>query len=80
MTEQEITQGSRVKVTDPQSLFYGRTGLVAASGEEHNDGPSWLVVFDWPLGGIAGRAVLGRGQMELEQWDVSGDPRLKLQS
>ena len=81
MTGQDIQQGSRVKVTDRQSLFYGRTGLVAESVDKENDGgPFWLVVFDWPLGGIAGRAVLGQGHLELEQWDVSGDPRLKLQS
>ncbi len=82
MTEKDITLGSRVKVTDPESLFYGRTGLIAASVDKENDGdgPFWLVVFDWPLGGIAGRAVLSRSHLELEQWDVSGDPRLKLQS
>ena len=86
MTGQDIKQGSRVKVTDRQSLFYGRTGLITASvdkenaGEGHDDGPFWLVIFDWPLGGIAGRAVLGQSYLELEQWDVSGDPRLKLQT
>ena len=86
MTGQDIKQGSRVKVTDRQSLLYGRTGLITASvdkenaGEGHDDGPFWLVIFDWPLGGIAGRAVLGQSYLELEQWDVSGDPRLKLQT
>ncbi len=82
MAGQDINLGSRVKVTDRQSLFYGRTGLIAASvdKEDAGEGPFWLVVFDWPLGGIAGRAVLGGGHLELEQWDVSGDPRLKLQS
>ena len=82
MTEKDITLGSRVKVTDPESLFYGRTGLIAASVDKENagDGPFWLVVFDWPLGGIAGRASLSQEHLELEQWDVSGDPRLKLQS
>ena len=82
MTGQDMKQGSRVKVTDRQSLFYGRTGLIAESvdKEDSGEGPFWLVVFDWPLGGIAGRAVLAQGHLELEQWDVSGDPRLKLQS
>ena len=82
MTGQGINLGSRVKVTDPESLFYGRTGLIAASVDKENDadGPFWLVVFDWPLGGIAGRASLSQSHLELEQWDVSGDPRLKLQS
>ena len=82
MTGQDIQQGSRVKVTDQQSLFYGRTGLIAApvDKEDSGEGPFWLVVFDWPLGGIAGRAVLGQDHLELEQWNVSGDPRLKLQS
>ena len=82
MTGQDIQQGSRVKVTDQQSLFYGRTGLIAEPVDkgDSGEGPFWLVVFDWPLGGIAGRAVLGQDHLELEQWDVSGDPRLKLQS
>ena len=82
MTGQGINLGSRVKVTDPESLFYGRTGLIAASVDKENDadGPFWLVIFDWPLGGIAGRASLSQSHLELEQWDVSGDPRLKLQS
>ena len=81
MTGQDIQQGSRVKVTDRQSLFYGRTGLIAEPVDKENDGgPFWLVIFDWPLGGIAGRAVLGQCHLELEQWEVSGDPRLKLQS
>ena len=86
MAGQDINLGSRVKVTDRESLFYGRTGLIAASvdkendGEEHGEGPFWLVIFDWPLGGIAGRASLSQSHLELEQWDVSGDPRLKLQS
>lgn len=81
MAGQDIELGTRVKVTDRQSLFYGRTGLITAAVDKENEGgPFWLVVFDWPLGGIAGRAVLGRSHLELEQWDVSGDPRLKLQS
>ena len=82
MTGQDIQLGSRVKVTDRQSLFYGRTGLITASVDKENGGedPFWLVIFDWPLGGMAGRAVLGQSHLEIEQWNVSGDPRLKLQS
>ncbi|MBI4199779.1 MAG: hypothetical protein HY535_04840 [Chloroflexi bacterium] len=73
MMEPRLQVGGRVRVINPASKHYGRTGKVTALARYAGtfggpfQGPpesrGWRVAFDWPLGGVAGTAVLG--EMEL---------------
>ena len=74
-----IRTGSRFRVINTESPHHGRQGLVetpALEDERSQDGAGprrWNVAFNYPLGGVVGRAVLGEDEMET----VSGnwDPR-----
>ncbi len=75
MSEQSIREGVKVRVIDVGSEFYGRTGKVdalvsyvgGASGRAGGPPESrgWRIIFDWPLGGLAGRAILREPALEV---------------
>ena len=75
VNKQAFSKGNKVKVINPDSLFYGRTGYVevlasyVGSAEGRFSGPpesrGWRVVFDWPLGGLGGVAVLREHELEM---------------
>ena len=79
MTLPTVRTGSRFRVINTGSPHHGRYGLVEAPAREDEgfqgeaDSRQWNVAFDYPLGGIVGRAVLSEDEMEA----VSGnmDPR-----
>ena len=85
MSGNEVSTGNRVKVINAKSLFFGRTGLIAGPGESHKGSRRrskdalWQVVFDWPLGGMAGRSVIKQSSLELAELGESRDPRLEIQ-
>ncbi|PZC50669.1 MAG: hypothetical protein DK304_000665 [Chloroflexi bacterium] len=85
MSRNEVSTGNRVKVIDSKSLFFGRTGLIAGRGEDPKDSSRrskdalWQVVFDWPLGGLAGRSVIKESSLGLAELGESRDPRLEIQ-
>lgn len=85
MSRNEVSTGNRVKVIDSKSLFFGRTGLIAGRGEDAEGSSKrtkdalWQVVFDWPLGGVAGRSVMKQSSLELAELGESRDPRLEIQ-
>ena len=74
-----LRTGSRFRVINAESPHHGRLGLVgipASEDEGSQDGAGprrWNVAFNYPLGGLIGRAVLAEDEMEA----VSGslDPR-----
>jgi len=64
MTQQKISIGAKVKVVDQGSPEYGRTAKVI--GEAPDQAPGrWLVAFEYPLGGVPGRAVLREEQLQV---------------
>ena len=75
MSDQSIREGVRVRVIEVGSDYYARTGKVdalvsyvggaggRASGPPESRG--WRVIFDWPLGGLAGRAILREHELEV---------------
>ncbi len=79
MTSPMVRTGSRFRVINTESPHHGRFGLVGTPAWEDEgfqggaDLRQWNVAFDYPLGGVVGRAVLGEDEMEA----VSGnmDPR-----
>jgi hypothetical protein len=74
-----VQKGNRFRVINTGSPHHGRYGLVGTPALEDGDSRGgtdsrqWNVAFDYPLGGLVGRAVLGEDEMET----VSGnmDPR-----
>lgn len=74
-----VRTGNRFRVINTESPHHGRFGLVGTLAPEDEDSQGgadsrqWNVAFDYPLGGIVGRAVLSEDEMEA----VSGnmDPR-----
>ena len=85
MDGKEVKTGNRVKVIDSKSLFFGRTGLLSGPAAHPKSSRSrskevlWQVVFDWPLGGMAGRSVIKQSSLELAELGESRDPRLEIQ-
>lgn len=75
MNQQRIQAGSKVRVINPDSLHFSRTGqvvdlvsYVGASGGRFSGPPEsrgWRIMFDWPLGGMAGGAVLREHELEV---------------
>jgi len=76
MVEQgRIEAGSKVRVINPRSLHYGRTGhvevlasYVGSAGGPFSGPPEsrgWRILFDWPLGGMGFRAVLRENEFEV---------------
>ncbi len=75
MEQRGIQAGCRMRVTNPQSPHYRRTGHVEAlvsyvggaggplGGPPESRG--WRVLFDWPLGGLGSRAILREHEMEV---------------
>ena len=75
MAQQPIEVGVKVRVANPTSPHYGRTGQVEAlvsyvggaggrfSGPPESRG--WHVIFDWPLGGVVGRLVIREHELEV---------------
>ena len=75
MNDQSIREGVRVRVIEVGSDYYARTGKVdalvsyvggaggRASGPPESRG--WSVIFDWPLGGLSGRAILREPALEV---------------
>jgi hypothetical protein len=87
MNDQSIREGVKVRVIGVGSDYYGRTGKVDAlvsyvggAGSRAGGSPEsrgWRVIFDWPLGGLAGRAILREPELEvvtnvLDRPDTSG--------
>lgn len=74
-----VRTGNRFRVINTESPHHGRYGLVGTPAPEDGDSQGgtdsrqWNVAFDYPLGGLVGRVVLGESEMEA----VSGnmDPR-----
>lgn len=74
MSDQSIREGVRVRVVEVGSDYYGRTGKVdalvsyvggpggSAGGPPESRG--WRVIFDWPLGGLGGQAILREHEIE----------------
>ncbi len=85
MKVKEVKIGNRVKVIESKSLFFGRTGLISgpaahAKGSRNRSKEAfWQVVFDWPLGGMAGRTVIKQSSLEIAELGESRDPRLEIQ-
>ncbi len=70
MTPPVVRTGSRFRVINTESPHHGRFGLVGSRASEDEgsqggaDSRQWNVAFDYPLGGIVGRAVLGEDEIE----------------
>ena len=85
MKGKEVKIGNRVKVIDSKSLFFGRTGLISGpaahpkGSRNRSKEAFWQVVFDWPLGGMAGRTVIKQSSLEIAELGESRDPRLEIQ-
>lgn len=87
MKDRSIKEGVKVRVIGLGSNYFGRTGKVdalvsyvggvagRASGPPESRG--WRVIFDWPLGGLGGQAILRENELEvissvLDNRDTSG--------
>jgi len=64
VTQQRLSSGVRVKVVDQQSPDYGRIAKLVSEAAEQGAG-CWVVAFEYPLGGVAGRAVLREQQLQV---------------
>ncbi len=75
MNDQSIREGVKVRVIGVGSDYYGRTGKVDAlvpyvggAGGRAGGPPEtrgWRVIFDWPLGGLGGQAILREPELEV---------------
>ena len=64
MTQQKVYLGARVKVATPHSPEFGRTAKVIGEALPQG-GKQWLVAFEYPLGGVVGRAILQADEMQV---------------
>ncbi len=75
MDQPGIRAGCRVRVSNPHSPHFGRTGHVEAlvsyvggAGGPFGGPPEsrgWSVLFDWPLGGMGSYAEVSEEDLEL---------------
>ncbi len=75
MEQQNVQAGCRVRIINPSSQHFGRTGHVEAlvsyvggAGGPYGGPPEsrgWRVLFDWPLGGLGSRAILREHEIEV---------------
>ena len=75
MNQQPVEVGVKIRVSNPTSPHYGRTGYVdelvsyvGGAGGRFRGPPEsrgWRVIFDWPLGGVVTRLVLREQELEV---------------
>ena len=75
VNQQRIQTGNRVTVINPDSQHYARTGqvetlvsYVGGAGGPFSGPPEsrgWRVLFNWPLGGLGGWAILREQELEV---------------
>ncbi len=71
MVQGQIRIGARVTVVNQKSPYHGLSGLVEApassdaAGGHQPQGRRWHLVFDYPLGGVAGRTVVAEDEVEV---------------
>ena len=61
-----LTVGDRVQVSPTAPRYQGRTGVVLEqrSAPEESGSRTWLVRFDWPLGGMGSFDVVSEDNLE----------------
>ena len=67
MNSNKVQTGSRVQVSLKANHQQGRTGMVLESHgtAEGSSAQTWLVRFDWPLGGMGSYAEVSEEDLEL---------------
>ena len=67
MNSNKVRAGSRVQVSLRANHQQGRTGVVLESRgtAEGSSAQTWLVRFDWPLGGMGSYAEVSEEDLEL---------------
>ena len=61
-----LTVGNRVQVSPTAPRYQGRTGIILElrSAPEESGSRTWLVRFDWPLGGMGSYDVVSEDNLE----------------
>ncbi|MFL2628041.1 MAG: hypothetical protein ACJ0OY_07070 [Dehalococcoidia bacterium] len=58
-----LFDGCKVKIQNYDRGFDGRIGILETFGPKKNK--EWKVVFEWPLGGLAGHVVVSEEHLQV---------------
>ena len=56
-------EGCKVKIQNFDRGYDGRIGILETIGSKQNK--EWKVVFEWPLGGLAGHVVVPENNLQV---------------